>query len=91
MLIFFGAFIPQFVNPKGDYVTQVILLGATAMFTAAITDGSYAILTGRARSFLTRACADDLETQWDFSDWWRRVARADKDALSLNAYLEIGL
>ena len=55
VLIFFGAFIPQFVEPKGDYVTQVILLGAIAMFTAAITDGSYAILTGRARSFLTRA------------------------------------
>lgn len=55
VLIFFGAFIPQFVNPKGDYVTQVIVLGATAMFTAAITDGSYAILTGRARVFLTRA------------------------------------
>ena len=55
VLIFFGAFIPQFVDPKGDYVTQVILLGATAMFTAAITDGSYAILTGRARSVLTRA------------------------------------
>jgi threonine/homoserine/homoserine lactone efflux protein len=55
VLIFFGAFIPQFVDPNGDYVTQVILLGATAMFTAAVTDGSYAILTGRARSVLTRA------------------------------------
>ena len=25
VLIFFGAFIPQFVDPKGDYVSQVIL------------------------------------------------------------------
>ncbi len=54
VLIFFGAFIPQFVNPAGDYIAQVILLGATAMLTAAITDGAYAVLTGRARSVLTR-------------------------------------
>jgi threonine/homoserine/homoserine lactone efflux protein len=53
VLIFFGAFIPQFVDPKGDYIAQVILLGATAMATAAVTDGAYAILTGRARTFLT--------------------------------------
>ena len=53
VLIFFGAFIPQFVNPKGDYIAQVILLGATAMATAAVTDGAYAVLTGRARTFLT--------------------------------------
>jgi len=55
VLIFFGAFIPQFVDPKGDYVSQVILLGATAIATAAVTDGGYAILTGRARSLLTSA------------------------------------
>jgi threonine/homoserine/homoserine lactone efflux protein len=55
VLIFFGAFIPQFVDPAGDYVTQVILLGLTAMLTAAVTDGAYAILTGRARLLLTQA------------------------------------
>ena len=55
VLVFFGAFIPQFVDPAGDYVTQVILLGLTAMLTAAITDGAYAILTGRARLLLTQA------------------------------------
>ena len=55
VLIFFGAFIPQFVNPEGDYVLQVILLGLTAMLTAAITDGAYAILTGRARVMFTQA------------------------------------
>jgi threonine/homoserine/homoserine lactone efflux protein len=55
VLIFFGAFIPQFVDPKDDYVAQVILLGATAMATAAVTDGAYAVLTGRARLLLTHA------------------------------------
>jgi threonine/homoserine/homoserine lactone efflux protein len=55
VLIFFGAFIPQFVDPAGNYVAQVILLGGTAMATAAVTDAGYAILTGRARLLLTRA------------------------------------
>jgi homoserine/homoserine lactone efflux protein len=55
VLIFFGAFIPQFVDPAGDYVLQVILLGLTAMLTAAVTDGAYAILTGRARVMFTQA------------------------------------
>ena len=53
VLIFFGAFIPQFVDPSGDYVAQVILLGATAMATAAITDGAYAILTA-SRGYCSR-------------------------------------
>jgi homoserine/homoserine lactone efflux protein len=55
VLIFFGAFIPQFVDPGGDFVLQVILLGLTAMLTAAVTDGAYAILTGSARAMFTEA------------------------------------
>lgn len=55
VLVFFGAFIPQFVDPAGDYVAQVILLGLTAMLTAAVTDGAYAVLTGRARAMFTQA------------------------------------
>lgn len=54
MLLFFGAFIPQFVDPRGDYVAQVLLLGATAMAVAALTDGGYALLTGRAGVLLSR-------------------------------------
>jgi homoserine/homoserine lactone efflux protein len=52
-LLLFGAFIPQFVDPKTNYVGQVVLLGATAMITAAIFDSAYAILAGRARHFLS--------------------------------------
>jgi threonine/homoserine/homoserine lactone efflux protein len=55
VLIFFGAFIPQFVDPSGNYVAQVVVLGLIAMLTAAITDGAYAILTGRARVMFTQA------------------------------------
>jgi threonine/homoserine/homoserine lactone efflux protein len=51
-LLLFGAFIPQFVDPKGNYVGQVLVLGATAMIVAAIFDTGYAVLAGRARSLL---------------------------------------
>lgn len=55
VLLLFGAFIPQFVDPKGDYVGQVILLGVTAMVTAAIFDSIYALLAGRARQALSQS------------------------------------
>jgi threonine/homoserine/homoserine lactone efflux protein len=53
-LLWFGAFIPQFVDPSGNYVGQVVSLGLTAMATAAISDGGYAILAGRAGRLLSR-------------------------------------
>ena len=53
-LLWFGAFIPQFVDPTTDYVSQVVLLGVTAMVTAAISDGAYALLAGGARTMLSR-------------------------------------
>jgi homoserine/homoserine lactone efflux protein len=52
-LLWFGAFIPQFVDPAGNYVAQIMLLGATAMATAALTDGAYAILGGRTGRFMS--------------------------------------
>jgi homoserine/homoserine lactone efflux protein len=53
-LVLFGAFFPQFIDPKGDYVSQVALLGVTAMLTALVFDGLYAVLAGRAGAVLTR-------------------------------------
>ena len=53
-LLFFGAFIPQFIDPKGHYVAQIALLGVTAMLIALLSDGAYAVLTGRAGSLLSR-------------------------------------
>ena len=53
-LLWFGAFIPQFVDPRGNYVGQIILLGLTAMTVALLSDGAYAVLTGRAGAFLSR-------------------------------------
>lgn len=54
VLIFFGAFIPQFVDPDGDHVGQIALLGVTAMAVALVSDSVYAILTGRARTLFSR-------------------------------------
>ncbi len=54
MLLFFGAFIPQFVDPHGAYVGQVVLLSLTAMAVVALSDSAYALLTGRAGTLLSR-------------------------------------
>src|SRR3954465_12814598 len=53
-LLWFGAFIPQFVDPSGDPLAQIILLGVTAMAVALLSDGAYAVVAGRARSLLSR-------------------------------------
>jgi homoserine/homoserine lactone efflux protein len=53
-LLWFGAFIPQFVDPNGNYVGQTVLLGLTAMAVALVSDGAYAVLTGRAGALLSR-------------------------------------
>jgi threonine/homoserine/homoserine lactone efflux protein len=54
VLVFFGAFIPQFMDMSRDHVTQVALLGVTFMITGAITDSIYALLAGRARLLFSR-------------------------------------
>jgi threonine/homoserine/homoserine lactone efflux protein len=54
LLVFFGAFIPQFVDMSQDHVSQVALLGVTFMITGAITDSIYALLAGRARLFFSK-------------------------------------
>src|SRR5438093_3042162 len=53
-LFWFGAFIPQFIDPKGNYVAQIALLGVTAMVVAVFSDGAYAVLIGRAGALLSR-------------------------------------
>ena len=54
-LLWFGAFIPQFVDPSGDYVRQVVVLGLTAMAAAALSDGGYALLAGGARNLMSKS------------------------------------
>jgi len=54
-LLWFGAFIPQFIDPSTDYVRQVVLLGLTAMAAAAVSDGGYALLAGGARNLMSKS------------------------------------
>ncbi len=53
VLVFFGAFIPQFMDMSRDHVSQVALLGVTFMVIAGLTDASYALAAGRARLFFS--------------------------------------
>jgi homoserine/homoserine lactone efflux protein len=53
-LLFFGAFFPQFIDPSRDFTVQVLIMGATAMAVAAISDSGYALLASQARGALSR-------------------------------------
>jgi len=52
-VILFGALFPQFMDPRGDYLHQVILMGVTAMAIAAVFDSAYAVLAGKAGALLS--------------------------------------
>ena len=52
-LLFFGAFIPQFIDPAGSALLQTLLLGLIFIIVAALLDTSYAIAAGRAGRMLT--------------------------------------
>lgn len=54
MMLFFGAFFPQFLDPTRDHATQIALMGATALAFAALSDGTYAMLSGRAGHLLSQ-------------------------------------
>jgi threonine/homoserine/homoserine lactone efflux protein len=54
VLLFFGAFIPQFVDARHEASQQIVLLGATAMVVATLSDGLYALLAARAGAILSR-------------------------------------
>jgi threonine/homoserine/homoserine lactone efflux protein len=53
LLVFFGAFIPQFMDMSKDHLSQVLVLGITFMMLAGLTDGIYALLAGQARGFFS--------------------------------------
>lgn len=53
-LLFFGAFLPQFMNPAGNPFLQMLTGGGIFMAVAAVFDSTYALLAGRAGRLLTR-------------------------------------
>lgn len=56
-LLFFGAFLPQFVNPYYPAWPQVIVLGLIEMGAGLIIDSGYMVLAATARSALTGRAA----------------------------------
>lgn len=56
-LFFFGAFLPQFIDPARDFYTQILIMGPTAMAVALMSDGFYAraLLTERRVRLINRA------------------------------------
>ncbi len=53
VLVFFGAFIPQFLDMNQPQFPQIMVLGLTFMVTVAMSDAAYAMLAGRARTILS--------------------------------------
>ena len=47
-LIFFGAFFPQFVDPRQPVLAQVVLLSVTFLALAALVDSGWALMAARA-------------------------------------------
>jgi threonine/homoserine/homoserine lactone efflux protein len=55
VLLVFGALIPQFISPGGDFIRQLMFLGATFMAIATVFDGLYALAAGRLGSLLSKS------------------------------------
>jgi threonine/homoserine/homoserine lactone efflux protein len=53
-IVFFVAFAPQFISPRGDYLTQAAILVATFGAVVGCTDTTYALIASHAAQFLRR-------------------------------------
>lgn len=60
-LLFFGVFIPQFIDPSRNAVWQTLIFGGTFMIVATVLDGAYALLAGGAGRMLTKTRIRVLE------------------------------
>ena len=54
-IAFFVAFLPQFINPEHQAVPQMVILGATFLFLAAVNATLYAVFAGRLRDKMQNA------------------------------------
>lgn len=52
-LLFFGAFFPQFMDMGRNHTIQGLIMGATAMAVAAVSDSLYALLAARTAKLLS--------------------------------------
>ncbi|ACL62190.1 LysE family translocator [Methylobacterium nodulans] len=51
-LLFYGAFLPQFLDPRGEPLPQLLLLAGTFLAVAVTLDGAWALLAGRLQGLL---------------------------------------
>ncbi len=51
-LLFYGAFLPQFVSPGADATGQLVLLSATFLALAVVLDGAWALAAARLAGLL---------------------------------------
>jgi homoserine/homoserine lactone efflux protein len=52
-LLFYGAFLPQFVTPWANATDQLLVLATTFIAIAILLDGTWALLAGRLRGVLS--------------------------------------
>jgi len=53
-IVFFVAFVPQFISAEGSYLAQAALLVATFAVVVGATDSAYALTAARARGLLRK-------------------------------------
>ena len=51
-LLFYGAFLPQFITPGPTAPDQLLLLAVTFLVVAVVLDSAWALLAGRLRALL---------------------------------------
>lgn len=51
-LLFYSAFLPQFVSPAGSAAAQLMVLAVTFLVVAIVLDSAWALLAGKARGLL---------------------------------------
>jgi threonine/homoserine/homoserine lactone efflux protein len=56
-IVFFVAFVPQFIDARGDYRSQALILVATFVLVVAMTDTTYALAASGASRLLRRPAA----------------------------------
>jgi threonine/homoserine/homoserine lactone efflux protein len=51
-ITFFVAFLPQFLNPRADFATQMLVLESTFLVLCSLNAFSYALVASKARGFI---------------------------------------
>lgn len=60
-IVFFGAFLPQFVSGERDYLNQILVLSMTFLVVATVLDSLYAIVAGRVKGRIQTRCARRIQ------------------------------